>query len=74
MREGGFLLRKWAANAPSLLENILNSQHKLAHHLLTKDETLIFGLSWLPQEDIFRFVITPSVVAIPEHDVQSCHS
>jgi hypothetical protein len=63
LMKGGFQLRKWAANSPALLEDIPASQHKLADHLLAKDETLkILGLSWLPQEDVF-FVIATSVTA-----------
>ncbi|KAH0944538.1 hypothetical protein HN011_006482 [Eciton burchellii] len=47
-----------------LLEDIPNSQHELADHLLAKDETLkILGFSWLPQEDVFCFVTTPPVAA-----------
>ncbi|KAH0945982.1 hypothetical protein HN011_007500 [Eciton burchellii] len=62
MKGGGFQLRKWATNSLSLMEDIPNSQHELADHLLAKDETLkILGLSCLPQEDIFCFVIAPSV-------------
>jgi hypothetical protein len=37
------------------------SQYELADHFLAKDETL--RLSWLPQENIFCFVIAPSVTA-----------
>ncbi|KAH0950338.1 hypothetical protein HN011_003596, partial [Eciton burchellii] len=55
MKGGGFQLRKWSANSPSLLEDISYSQHELADYLLAKDEMLtILGLSW-PQEDIFYF-------------------
>jgi hypothetical protein len=66
MKGGGFQLRKWAANTPILLEDILVSQHELADHFLAKDETLkILGLSWLPREGVFCFVIASSVTAFP---------
>jgi len=66
MKGGRFQLRKCATNSPRLLEDIPNSQHELADHLLAKDETLkILGLSWLSQKDIFCFVIAPSVMAAP---------
>jgi hypothetical protein len=59
-------LRKWAANSPILLEDIPASQHELADNFLAKDETLkILGLSWLPREDVFCFVIALSVMAFP---------
>ncbi|KAH0945172.1 hypothetical protein HN011_004209 [Eciton burchellii] len=65
MKRGDFQLWKWAANSPNLPEDS-NSQHNLVDHLLAKNETLkILRLSWLPQEDIFYFVITPSVAITP---------
>jgi len=74
MKRGGFQLRKWAANSPALLKNIPASQHELVDHLLAKDETLkILGLSWLPQEDVFCFVIATSLTASPL-GVRSCRS
>jgi hypothetical protein len=58
MKGEGFQLPKWAANAPRLLDNISSNQHELTDHFLAKDDTLkILGLSWLPQADVFCFVI-----------------
>jgi hypothetical protein len=73
MKEGGFRpLRKWAANSPKLLKDISNNQRSLADHFLAKDETLkIFGLSWLLQEDIFCFMIAPSVTAPTRRSILS---
>jgi len=66
MRGGGFHLRKWAVNSPILLEDIPTSQHKLVEYFLARDEALkILGLSWLPQEDVFRFVIASPVTVLP---------
>ncbi|KAH0949507.1 hypothetical protein HN011_006950, partial [Eciton burchellii] len=42
------------------------SQHELTDHFLAKDETLkILGLSWLPQEDAFSFVIASTATPFP---------
>jgi len=72
MREEGFQLREWAASSPSLLDNIPTGQHELADRFLANDETLkILGLSWLPQEDSFYFVIAPSVAAPTWHSILS---
>jgi len=58
----GFQLQKWAANEPSLLDDIPTSQHELTDHFLANDETLkILGFSCLSREDVFCFVIAPSV-------------
>ncbi|KAH0947395.1 hypothetical protein HN011_009112 [Eciton burchellii] len=66
MKGGGFQLRKWAANSAILLEDIPASQHELTDHFLAKDETLkILGLSWLPREDVFCFVIASTATAFP---------
>jgi hypothetical protein len=73
MKGEGFQLRKWAANSPILLEDTPASQHELDDHFLAKDETLkILGLSWLPQEDVFCFVIASSVTVSPtRHSILS---
>jgi len=67
MKAGGFHLRNCRKFIKTFrISNILNSQHELADHLPAKDETLkILGLSWLPREDTFCFVIAPSVTAAP---------
>jgi len=64
MSRGGFHLRKWAANTTELLRDIPAGEHELAiERSLNKDDTLkVLGLTWRPQEDVFRFQITsPSV-------------
>jgi len=66
LKRGGFQLRKWAANSPQLLNDIPGSQQENADHFLANDEELkILGLSWLPREDSFRFVMTPSPTTTP---------
>lgn len=66
MKRGGFQLRKWAANSSELLKDIPVSQHELIDHFLTKDDTLkVLGLSWMPKEDSFRFVICSATPPSP---------
>lgn len=58
MTRGGFQLRQWAANDPELLTDIPVGQHGPIDHFLKTDDTQkILGLSWLPKEDSFRFVL-----------------
>ncbi|XP_029677734.1 uncharacterized protein LOC115244312 [Formica exsecta] len=54
---GGFLLRKWASNSPSLLEDIDIADHGLATKKpLAEDEQIkILGIGWNPANDIFEF-------------------
>ncbi|KAH0945724.1 hypothetical protein HN011_011004 [Eciton burchellii] len=41
-------------------------QYELTDHFLAKDKTLkILGLSWLPREDVFCFVIATTATAFP---------
>jgi len=66
MKDGGFQLRKWAANSPTLLDDIPNSHHELTSHVLSKDETLrVLGLSWSPRDDAFGFMIASPVPTSP---------
>ncbi|XP_043257967.1 uncharacterized protein LOC122400510 [Colletes gigas] len=57
--EGGFQLRKWAANAAELLENIPPSDREsTSDHPLGEDESQkVLGVTWNPSEDTFRFRI-----------------
>lgn len=58
LNRGRFQLRQWATNSPELLEDIPVKQHGLIDHLIKKDDSLkVLGLSWLPTDDSFRFVI-----------------
>jgi hypothetical protein len=59
-------LRKWAANSLKLLNDIPGNQHDHADYFLANDETLkILGLSWVPREDVFRFLTSPPAPTYP---------
>lgn len=56
---GGFSLRKWAANNTELLSDIPSEHRELVNlPLFVKDAFKVLSLSWLPQEDAFRFVVS----------------
>ncbi|XP_029177615.1 uncharacterized protein LOC114945521 [Nylanderia fulva] len=59
MSRGGFHLRKWAANATELLDDIPAGEHELAvERKLGEDDMLkVLGLTWRPQEDSFCFQV-----------------
>ncbi|XP_043264208.1 uncharacterized protein LOC122404337, partial [Colletes gigas] len=59
LSRGGFQLRKWAANAAELLENIPPSDREsTSDHPLGEDESQkVLGVTWNPSEDTFRFRI-----------------
>ncbi|XP_018362808.1 PREDICTED: uncharacterized protein LOC108760980 [Trachymyrmex cornetzi] len=62
---GGFQLRKWASNSLDLLRNLAASQTDMRNHLL-QDETLkVLGISWLPHDDAFRFLVDTSSPVTP---------
>lgn len=55
LKEGGFPLRKWHSNEPSLLK-WLTSDLLIADPKLLPEEgsvTFMLGLSWQPREDVF---------------------
>ncbi|XP_078051966.1 uncharacterized protein LOC144478120, partial [Augochlora pura] len=55
LKGGGFVLRKWAGNAPDLLRNIPESVHSHAVDLTLFDESelKVLGLRWIPSGDYF---------------------
>ncbi|XP_025155826.1 uncharacterized protein LOC112588860 [Harpegnathos saltator] len=57
---GGFELRKWAGNSPSLLTNIESENCAPAcSKSLSSDETLkILGVTWNPVQDVFQLAVT----------------
>ncbi|XP_046145628.1 uncharacterized protein LOC114881980 [Osmia bicornis bicornis] len=59
MRRGGFQLRKWAANAAELFENISIEEHESASDRpLGEDESLkVLGVTWTPSKEAFHFHI-----------------
>ncbi|XP_077280518.1 uncharacterized protein LOC143907549 [Temnothorax americanus] len=64
LRRGGFELRKWASNSPSLLSDLDAADHGLAcHKQLAQDEQVkILGIGWNPATDMFKFRVSLSDV------------
>lgn len=62
LSRGGFPLRKWTANSPELLNDIPAEQRESSDLAISKDDTLkVLGLSWSPNEDSFRFLISSQI-------------
>ncbi|XP_011880820.1 PREDICTED: uncharacterized protein LOC105569200 [Vollenhovia emeryi] len=62
---GGFELRKWASNTPSLLSDISPDNHGLAcQKTLQPDKNLkVLGIGWSSASDVFRYTVSlPPVV------------
>ncbi|GBN65176.1 hypothetical protein AVEN_229620-1, partial [Araneus ventricosus] len=56
MKKGGFHLRKWISNEPSIFREVfIDSQEKEFVHLDCK----VLGLGWSPSLDVFRFTVVP---------------
>lgn len=57
LKSGGFLLRKWNSNNPSLLENLNQELSDQNNHFNFKTDNMskTLGLRWLPKQDIFTF-------------------
>ncbi|XP_012232189.1 uncharacterized protein [Linepithema humile] len=64
---GGFCLRKWAANATEMLEDVPPNDRAInMDHSLEEDNNIkVLGISWLPRNDSFSFHISllPTAVA-----------
>nr|XP_012228837.1 PREDICTED: uncharacterized protein LOC105675914 [Linepithema humile] len=64
---GGFRLRKWAANATEMLEDVPPNDRaiNMDHSLEEDDNIKVLGISWLPRDDSFSFHISlpPTAVA-----------
>ncbi|XP_029673836.1 uncharacterized protein LOC115241976 [Formica exsecta] len=60
LKRGGFVLRKWASNSPSLLEDIEIADHGLATNkpLSEEEQIKILGIGWNPKNDIFEFRVS----------------
>ncbi|XP_029677181.1 uncharacterized protein LOC115243984 [Formica exsecta] len=60
LKRGGFVLRKWASNSPSLLEDIEIADHGLATNkpLAEEEQIKILGIGWNPANDIFEFRVS----------------
>ncbi|KAG8180718.1 hypothetical protein JTE90_004677 [Oedothorax gibbosus] len=56
MKRGGFHLRKWRANVPAILEDVLAEEEDLT---LVDDDVKVIGMKWNPRTDLFGFKVTP---------------
>jgi len=66
MQKGSFQFRKWASNAPEFLRDLSVFQSETTDFFLMKDETIkVLGLSWIPSDDIFRFLVHPLQLCMP---------
>ncbi|XP_029171202.1 uncharacterized protein LOC114940633 [Nylanderia fulva] len=66
MEKGGFQLRKWASNLIELLKDFSVDQSEVTDHLiLTEDSLKVLGLSWMPNEDLFRLVVNSTTPSVP---------
>jgi len=73
LKKGGFRLRKWASNCPSLITDIDPSDHGLASDKkLSSDESLkILGISWNPEQDVFGFRTSVSEPGTTKREILS---
>ncbi|XP_077275939.1 uncharacterized protein LOC143904852 [Temnothorax americanus] len=63
LRRGGFKLRKWASNSPSLLSDLAADHGLACHKQLAQDEQVkILGIGWNPATDMFKFRVLLSDV------------
>ncbi|XP_077264770.1 uncharacterized protein LOC143898862 [Temnothorax americanus] len=62
LKRGGFELKKWASNSPSLLDDIDVADHGLAgKKSFAQDEQLkILGIGWNPSKDVFEYRVALS--------------
>ena len=62
LARGGFVLRKWAANHPSLLPDCATSttfESSVPCAPEGSDLHSVLGIHWIPQADAFRYVVGP---------------
>ncbi|XP_018394546.1 PREDICTED: uncharacterized protein LOC108773284, partial [Cyphomyrmex costatus] len=59
LQKGGFLLRKWASNCPTLLNDLPVNEKSLSQgKILQSDESFkVLGVTWLPATDTFQFSV-----------------
>lgn len=60
-KAGGFPLRKWNSNQPTILQEIPSEYHASTPSVCIEDATIhALGLLWNPQADTFQFKLLPS--------------
>lgn len=65
LKLGGFELRKWASNSPSLVADINSADHGLAcnKQLSDNEQLKILGIGWSPVTDSFEFGVSLQDIA-----------
>ncbi|CAH2101847.1 unnamed protein product [Euphydryas editha] len=58
LKKGGFILRKWATNEPSVLENVQDTEkrHRNDYNFKQQEFSKTLGLSWNDSTDTFHFI------------------
>ena len=57
LKTGGFNLRKWTSNRPSLLENLPEESRELGDWEFKPDATIkTLGITWSPQQDTLQII------------------
>ncbi|XP_050061518.1 uncharacterized protein LOC126551649 [Aphis gossypii] len=59
LHQGGFDLRKWASNTPTLLENIPAEHQTLQISMPEQNSVSVLGVSWNTTRDTFSFKVKP---------------
>ncbi|CAI6372223.1 unnamed protein product [Macrosiphum euphorbiae] len=59
LHQGGFDLRKWASNTPTLLENIPAEHQTLQISMPEQNSVSVLGVSWNTTRDTFSFKVEP---------------
>lgn len=67
MKSGGFELKKWSSNSPTLLTNVPSTHRRSieAFNINFDDAIKTLGIYWHPQQDVFRFKVNLS----PNHQL-----
>ncbi|XP_026317449.1 uncharacterized protein LOC113228388 [Hyposmocoma kahamanoa] len=57
LKKGGFILRKWATNEPSILQDVTENQKSQSHVFNFKHDSIMktLGIGWKTAEDVFCF-------------------
>jgi len=60
LQRGGFYLRKWASNTPTLLANIPAEHQLLQISMPDQHNVTVLGISWNTTRDTFSFKVEPT--------------
>lgn len=59
MKKGGFNLRKWHSNVPSIFNEPLNEEEGNLIHIESDEEVNVLGIKWNTKDDCFCFTVAP---------------